>query len=110
MSNTASLHFEPAHQHVRIARPVGVAPFSVVDGTAAAGVRRIGETRAATSGVVHFEPEFGDESRLRFVRDVDDLRITIRGCAPVTRGLETPSAARAAALVRADAGTGDRSW
>src|SRR6185503_19617751 len=63
---------------------------------------RIGENSAATSGVVHFEPEFGDESRLRFVRDVDDLRITIRGCAPVTCGLEPPSAARAAALVRAD--------
>src|SRR5712691_3479335 len=93
---------KPTREHVRIVGSVGVAPFSVVDGTSAAGVRRIREERAATRGVVHFEPEFGDERRFRLVRDVDDLRIAIRRCAPIACGLETSSAGCAAGLVRAD--------
>src|SRR5262249_18371516 len=53
-------------------------------------------------GVAHFQPEFGDNLRVRLVADVDDLRITESRRPPVTRGRPTARAARTAGLVRAD--------
>src|SRR5205823_12863132 len=64
--------------------------------------RRLSEQRRTIGGIVHFQPELGDDLRLRLVADVDDLRITERGRPPGTRGRPTARAARAAGLVRAD--------
>src|SRR5205823_14486673 len=75
----------------------------VCPGRGSGGIRRrLSEQRRTIGGVVHFQPELGDDLRLRLVADVDDLRITERGRPPRTRGRPTARAARAAGLVRAD--------
>src|SRR5213596_1909200 len=63
---------------------------------------RLGEQLRAIRRIVHFQPEFGEDLGVRNVGDVDELRITERGCPPRTRGRPTACAARAAGLVGAD--------
>src|SRR4051812_14653100 len=56
--------------------------------------RRFGEQLRTIRRVAHFQPEFGDDLRIRDIGDVDELRVTESGRSPGTRAGPTVGAAR----------------
>src|SRR5260370_17194267 len=81
---------KPASGRRRIVVIVYNASFNVVGGSSAADICRIIDERPTIGGGAHFEHQFGDNFRVFFVGDVDDIWITIHGPPPGTSGPPTP--------------------
>src|SRR5262249_34885792 len=102
VENSQACKLERASEHCRIVGAIRYTSFLVVSRNSAADFWRIIEQQSTIDWVAHFQPEFGDDFRVRLVGDVDDIRVTVRGCSPGTCGRRTADASIATDLVRAD--------
>src|SRR5215467_11053504 len=62
------------------------------------GLWRIIEHQRTIGRHAHFQPDFGDDVRVRLVADIDDVRITPRGRPTGTCGRETAGRLTASGL------------
>src|SRR5215471_21840057 len=102
VENSQACKLEGASEHGWIVGTIRNTSFLVVSRNSAADFWRIIEQQSTIGWIAHLEPEFGDDFGVRLVGDVDDIRVTVRGCSPGTCGRRTTDTSIAADLVRAD--------
>src|ERR1700694_1164470 len=102
VENSQTCKLEGASEHGWMVGTFRNTSFLVVSRNSAADFWRIIEHHGAIGWVAHFEPGLRAYFGVRLVGDVDDIRVTVRGCSPGTCGRRTADAAIAAGLVPAD--------